>query len=231
QTKRRRLETSLLSSEQLFRMTFERAVIGIAHVSPQGHWLRVNQRLCEIVGYDRAELAVRTYLDITHPDDREVSAVSFQRLLAGELDTCELDKRYVRKDGAPIWVHLTASLVRTPDGTPDYTISMVQDITERRRLEEDRACLLERERAARVGAEAALACATASEARETASAERLRTILDTITDGVFVYDRDGRVVQCNRAYRELIAADRFPGIEALPVAERTHLLDMQDSAT
>src|SRR5262249_53055960 len=186
-------------SEQLFRTTFERVVIGIAHVSPQGRWLRFNQRLCEIVGYDRAELAASTFLDITHPDDREVSALSFQRLLAGELDTYELDKRYVRKDGAPVWVHLTVSLVRTSDGAPDYTVSMVQDITESRRLEQDRVCLLERERAARVEAEAALACATASETRASASeaqaaerAERLRAILETITDGVFVYDRDGR---------------------------------------
>src|SRR5262249_28096196 len=212
-------------SEQLFRTTFERVVIGIAHVSPQGRWLRFNQRLCEIVGYDRAELAERTFWDITHPDDREVSALSFQRLLAGELDTYELDKRYVRKDSTTVWVHLTVSLVRTPEGAPAYTISMVQDVTERRRLERDRAGLLERERAARVEAEAALARATASEARATASeaqaaerAEHLRAILETITDGVFVYDRDGRVVQCNHAYRELIAADRVPGIETLPVA-------------
>src|SRR5262249_51417651 len=157
----------------LFQTTFERAVIGIAHVSPEGRWLRFNQRLCEIVGYDRAELAARTFLDITHPDDREVSALSFQRLLAGRGGTCELDKRYVRKDGVPVWAHLTVSLVRARDGTPDYTISMVQDITERRRLEQDRAWLLERERAARVEAEEALARARASEAQAAERAERL----------------------------------------------------------
>src|SRR5262249_44490436 len=130
-----------------------------------------------------------------------------------------------------VWVHLTVSLVRTRDGTPDYTISMVQDITERRRLEQDRACLLERELAARAEAEEALARATASEAQAAERAERLRALLEAIRDGVFVYDRDGHVVQCNRAYRDLIAADRLPGIEALPVAERTRLLDMQDIAT
>jgi PAS domain S-box-containing protein len=225
------LETSLLGSEQLFRTTYDRAVIGIAHVSPDGHWLRFNQRLCDILGYSREELATRTFQDITHPDDWEASSLYFQRLLAGELETYEMDKRYIRKDGVPVWVHLTVSLVRTPEGAPDYTISMVQDITERKRLEEERARLLERELAARAAAEAALTQAIASEALAAERAERLRAILETMADGVGVYDQVGRIVQCNRAYRELLAVARIPGFEAIPLAERAPLLEMRDAAT
>jgi len=228
---RERLGARLLESERLFRTTFEQAVVGIAHVSPEGRWLRFNQRLCDILGYDREELAARTFDDVTHPDDRDASRVYFERLLAGEVDAFEVDKRYVRKDGAPVWAHLTVSLVRTPGGAPAYTISMVQDITERKRLERDRARLLERERAARAAAEAALARATASEARAAERAERLRAILETMTDGVGVYDQVGRIMQCNRAYRELFATERLPGFDAIPLADRAPLFDMRDAAT
>src|SRR5260221_7354407 len=114
---------------------FERAVVGIAHTSPEGRWLRLNQRLCDIVGYDCEELATRTWQEITYADDLDANLVYVRRLLAGEIDECALDKRYVRKDGALVWVHATISLARTPRGEPDYFITMVQDITERKRME------------------------------------------------------------------------------------------------
>jgi PAS domain S-box-containing protein len=129
-------------------------VIGIAHVSPQGRLLRFNQRLCDLLGYDRDELAACTFQGLTYPDDLVADLASVQRMLAGELDEYAMDKRYVRKDGALVWAHLAVSLVRTPEGEPDYFISMVQDISERKRLEQDRALLLEQERAARLEAEA-----------------------------------------------------------------------------
>ncbi|HZC79225.1 MAG TPA: PAS domain S-box protein, partial [Ktedonobacterales bacterium] len=141
-------------SEQLFRTAFERTVIGIAHVSPQGRWLRFNQRLCDLLGYDRAELAALTFQDVTYPDDFEPCRASFQRLLAGEIDEYAMDKRYIRKDGALVWAHIAVSLVRTPEGAPDFTIAMIQDISERKRLEQERTHLLEQERAARLEAEA-----------------------------------------------------------------------------
>jgi len=147
-------EASLPESEELFRATFERAVIGIAHFSPGGRWLRVNQRLCDLLGYDRYELAARTSQGLTNPDDSDEAMAYGARMLAGELDEYELDKRFIRKDGTPVWVHVTVALVRTPEGAPDYFISMVQDISERKRLEQDRAQLLEQERVARLEAEA-----------------------------------------------------------------------------
>src|SRR5260370_5673897 len=147
-------EGSLPESEELFRATFERAVIGIAHFSPGGRWLRVNQRLCDLLGYDRDELAARTSQDLTHPDDRDAAIAHGQRVLAGELDAYELAKRFICQDGAPVWVHVAVALVRAPGGAPDHFISMVQDISERKRLEQDRAQLLEQERVARLEAEA-----------------------------------------------------------------------------
>ncbi len=134
-------------------------------MGPQGRWLRFNQRLCDLLGYSPAELAARTYLDVTHPDDREASSAHFQRLLAGEMDAYELEKRYVRQDGALVWAHLTVSLVRTPEGAPANTIQMVQDITERKRLEQDHARLLGQERAARLEAEATRVEAEATNAQ------------------------------------------------------------------
>ena len=134
-----RPEAGPLESERLFQMAFERAVIGIAHVSPQGRWLRFNRRLCDFLGYSRDELAALTFKDVTHPDDFEPCAAYFQRLLSGELDEYAIEKRYIRKDGVPVWAHVASSLVRTPEGAPDFTVTMIQDINERKRLEQERA--------------------------------------------------------------------------------------------
>src|SRR5258707_15303461 len=92
QPEREPSEASLPESEQLFRATFERAVIGIAHFSPGGRWLRVNQRLCDLLGYSRAELAARTAQDLTPPDDRAPAIAPGAALPAGELDPYALDK-------------------------------------------------------------------------------------------------------------------------------------------
>src|SRR5258706_159771 len=146
--------SNIPESEQLFRTAFERAVIGIAHISPGGRWLRFNQRLCDLLGYDRDELAALTVQDVTYPDDLAACGEYFQHLLTGEINEYAMDKRYVRKDGTLVWTHIAVSLVRTPEGVPDFTITMIQDISERKRLEQERAPLLEQERAARLEAEA-----------------------------------------------------------------------------
>jgi two-component system, NarL family, sensor histidine kinase UhpB len=90
---RQQSEVALRESEHLLSTTFERAVVGIAHTTPDGRWLRVNQRFCDLLGYSRDELAARTFQDITHPDDLAASLACLQRLLAGEQDDEELDKR------------------------------------------------------------------------------------------------------------------------------------------
>src|SRR5215204_3715334 len=135
-TERKQAEEELRESEERFRGTFEQATVGIAHVDTDGHWLRVNRRLCDIVGYEKEELLGLTFQDITHPDDLEADLEGARRLLAGEIDTYLREKRYFRKDGSTVWIYLTVSLVRSPSDEPRYFISATEDITERKRAEE-----------------------------------------------------------------------------------------------
>ncbi|BAL22368.1 sensor histidine kinase [Azoarcus sp. KH32C] len=128
-------EAALRDSERRFRATFEQAAVGIALVTPDGRWLRTNQKLCDIVGYTQDELAALTFQDITHPDDLEADLDQVQRMLAGEIETYSLEKRYLRKGGAIVWINLTAALVRQADGSPDYFISVVEDIERRKEAE------------------------------------------------------------------------------------------------
>ncbi|MFZ2540483.1 MAG: PAS domain S-box protein [Gallionella sp.] len=134
-TERKRAEQSLQKSEERFRATFELAAVGIAHVAPDGHWLRVNQKLCDIVGYTRKELFMRTFQDITHPDDLDLDLSHMRKLLAGETSTYSMEKRYFHKNGEIVWINLTVALVRHADGNPDYFISVIENITARKRAE------------------------------------------------------------------------------------------------
>jgi PAS domain S-box-containing protein len=132
---RARGRLALEASEARFRGTFDNAAVGVAHVAPDGRWLRVNQRLCEITGYRSEELLERTFADITHADDLEQDRAQLARMVAGDEDTHSREKRYIRKDGTPVWVHRTVSLMRTPAGEPDYFISIVEDISARKAAE------------------------------------------------------------------------------------------------
>jgi PAS domain S-box-containing protein len=131
-TEEMRTRAVLEESKERFRATFEQAAVGIAHVGPDGRWLRVNRKLCEIVGYCPDELLALTFQDITHPDDLEADLAQVRRLLAGEIETYSMEKRYFRKDRSLVWINLTVSLVRTPQGQPKYFISVVEDITEQK---------------------------------------------------------------------------------------------------
>src|SRR5579859_1100824 len=130
----RRMQAVQEGAEQ-FRATFEQAAIGVAHVSADFKWLRVNQKLCEILGYPREELLQCRFEDITHPDDMDIDRVHASRMLAGEISTYSIEKRNLRKDRSVIWINLTVSLVRQPSGEPGYFITFIEDITERKRLE------------------------------------------------------------------------------------------------
>ncbi|MEK6663055.1 MAG: EAL domain-containing protein [Pseudomonadota bacterium] len=129
---RRRAEHEAKESEERFRATFSQAAVGIAQVAPDGRWLRVNQRLCDIVGYSEAELLGKTFQDITYPDDLDTDLEYVRQMLAGEIRTFTMEKRYIRKDGALVWINLTVSLVRAADGSPKYFISVIEDISRRK---------------------------------------------------------------------------------------------------
>jgi PAS domain S-box-containing protein len=134
-TDRKYAEEALRASEERFRATFEQAAVGLAHVGLDGAWLRVNHRLCEIVGYTRQELLGKTFQAITHPDDLALELEKTRQLLAGEIDGYHLEKRYLRADGTPLWVNLTVSLVRNAAQQPDYFIRVVEDIAARKAAE------------------------------------------------------------------------------------------------
>lgn len=133
---RKQAEQELREREDQFRVTFEQAAVGIAHVGLNGQWLRVNNKLCEIVGYSREELLTRTFQDITHPDDLDADLACVRQILANEIPTFSMEKRYFHRQGFVVWTNLTVSLARQPSGEPRYFISVVEDITERKRLEE-----------------------------------------------------------------------------------------------
>jgi two-component system sensor histidine kinase UhpB len=128
-TERHEAEGRLRESEERFRATFFQAAVGISETTIDGHWLLLNDRLCQILGYSRDELLGKSFYDFTHPDDREPSLAAVRQLLAGELSSSVIEKRYIRKDGVPVWVRVFMSLVLHNE-TP-YLVRVVEDITEK----------------------------------------------------------------------------------------------------
>jgi PAS domain S-box-containing protein len=203
-TDRRKAEEALRESEERFRSTFEQAPVGVTHVSPAGRFLRVNQRFCTLVGYSREALLEKTIVDVTYPDDQAVDREQVRRALAGEITSYTREKRYVRSDGALIWIDLTVSLVRDEHGAPKYFIGVVEDISERKQ------------------AEAAL--------RE--SKERYQTLFDSIDEGFCVIEMifgedeevvDYRFLETNPAFEEqtgLVDAVGRTARELVPNLER-----------
>jgi PAS domain S-box-containing protein len=135
-TEQKCMEEALIESEERFRATFNQAAVGLAHAGLDGHWLRVNQKLCDIVGYSEEELKRLAFQDITHPDDLQTSMDWHQRMLAGEIQHYAFEKRYLRPDGSAVWANVTVSLVRESAGSSGYLLAVVEDIAERKRTEE-----------------------------------------------------------------------------------------------
>ena len=138
-TARLEAERALRESEEFFRAAFEQAGVGMGlrSIDPNNpRWLRVNGKLCEILGYGREELLQLTSVDITPPEDRQRAIAINQQLLLEGTANFTREKRYVRKDGRIIWVNVFLSAVRSADGRPTHVISVINDVTERRRIEE-----------------------------------------------------------------------------------------------
>ncbi|HUR57875.1 MAG TPA: CHASE domain-containing protein [Opitutaceae bacterium] len=127
----------LVASEERFRHAFEFAGIGMALVALNGRWLRVNKSLCDIVGYSEEELLQKNFQDITHPDDLATDLALLSELIAGQRRFYQMEKRYFHRDRKVVWIRLTASLVRDSAGAPLHAIAQIEDITDRKRLEEN----------------------------------------------------------------------------------------------
>lgn len=168
-TDRKRAEAALRESEERFRRAFDNAPVGIALVAPNGRWLQVNRSTCAIFGRTEAELLATDFQTLTHPDDLAADLALARRVLAGELHTYQMEKRYFRKDGTTVYTLLSVSVVPDPSGRPLYFVSQIQDISERKR------------------AETAL--------RE--SEELYRSVVESLAEGVVVQDAAGTIVTCN----------------------------------
>jgi PAS domain S-box-containing protein len=190
---RTRAERELRESEARLRATFENAAVGIAHVGLDGAWLRVNDRLCEILGYERGELVRRTAQSVTHPDDLEDDALRSRSLQAGDIDNYVAELRYVRKDGTPVWVSVSWSLLADETGSPLQLIAVVEDIDRRKQAEAERRRLEASEQAAR------------AVAREREQAARVLAALD---EGVVLVDDDGIVRLWNPAAERILRVAR-----------------------
>ena len=174
-TERKRAEEALRESEERFRSYFNMPLHGIAITSPRKGWIEVNDRICSILGYTRDELFRMNWAELTHPDDLAADVEQFNRVLSGQIEQYAMDKRFIRKDGGVIWTNITVGCVRKSDGNVDYTIGLMEDITERKQAEE------------------AL--------RE--SKEKYRMLVDTTGTGFVIIDDQGQVLDANLEYVHL----------------------------
>ncbi|MCC7198382.1 MAG: GAF domain-containing protein [Gammaproteobacteria bacterium] len=135
QRKAQRLEIQA-KNDRLLGKFYELPFVGMAITSPVTKgWLRYNDRLCEILGYTPTELALTNWADLTHPDDLAADVKEFERALRGETDGYQIEKRFVRKDGKFVEAALDIRCLRQPDGTVEYVLATIQDITERKLAE------------------------------------------------------------------------------------------------
>ena len=159
----------------LLLATFEQAAIGIAHLTLNEEWISVNQRYCEITGYTREEILQFKVEDLSHPDDVAASLDFLRRVRMGDLSEYKMEKRYIRKDGRIIWVHLTVSTVRSASGDPMYIVAFIEDISPRRE----------------------------AQAEAGRSLSLLRATLESTADGILVVDLEGKILSFNQKMADM----------------------------
>ena len=205
-TERKEAEEKLIESEQRFRSYFELGLIGMAITSPTMGCLAVNDEFCKILGYERDELLKKNWAEMTHPEDLTADVTNFDRVMAGEIDGYRLDKRFIRKDNRVIDTTISVKCVRRADGTVDYFVGLLEDITERKRAEE---ALRESE-------------------------AKYRTVFDSIDEGFclieMIYDAQGKPIdylflETNRAFEAwgIAGATGKTALELVPDVEKRWL--------
>lgn len=182
---------SAAESPDAFRATVELTASGICYIDTTGRLLYVNPALCQLTGYTREELLGLSVPDILHPDDVAKTMDDFRRLITGEVSVLRIERRYRRRDdGSLLWVHINATLRRTPSGTPQYVIAIIDDISERKQLEDQ------------LRAANQQLAQTAMESQQ--QARDLEATFEAISDLVLVFDKAGNIRRMNKAAREFM---------------------------
>jgi len=190
---RHQIEFFLAESEEQFRSIVNQAAVGIALGTPKGHLLMVNQKLCDLLGYKEEELTQLLWQDLSHPDDREQIDLQVGKVLQGELQTVSAEQQYLRKEGSSLWAHLTFSLIRDATGRARYTLSVIQDIRDRKQAE----LALRR------------------------SETRFRAIFEQAAVGIVRNRLDGQFIQANQKFLE-IAGYSWEALQGKTFLEITH---------
>jgi PAS domain S-box-containing protein len=175
-------ENARRDSDDRLAATYEAAMVGIAEVDEAGRYVRVNDASCAILGYSREEIIGRSMFEIIHPDDRAREEACYRRQVSGETGSYTIEKRARRSDGSLAYLEVVSSSVRDQDGRFRYAVRVMQDVTERKRMQEE----IE------------------------ASERRFRELLGALPAAVYTTDQDGRVTFFNQAALEF--AGRKPEI-------------------
>lgn len=168
-------EQALVESEQIFKWVFEQGPLGMTMTSPEFRFVKVNQTFCQMLGFSEKELTSMKFTDITHPEDLQASIEIAEKLFSGGVSFHHTEKRYLRKNGAPLWVSLTGCAIADADGHPLYSLGMTEDISERK----------------------------SAEARLRESEEKYRLLFEKSKLPALITARDGSVAEANEAAREL----------------------------
>ncbi len=182
------MQAEIKQSEQRFRSYFELGLIGMAITSPEKRWIELNGAICDMFGYSRQEFARLTWTEMTHPEDLEPDLIQFNRLLIGEIDGYSMEKRFIRKDNSILYAIISANTLRKADGSVDYFIALIHDITERKQAEE------------------ALR----------ASEIKFRTMFESSLDAIGVSIRGSHTL-VNPAYLQMFGYDRAEELIGLPI--------------
>lgn len=180
-TEQKKIEEALKESEATFRGFFELAAVGTAMLDPSsGRFIEVNDQFSSITGYTPEELYTKAFSDLNHPDDRELDSANIKKFLKGEMPQYDTEKRYIRKDGQTIWVHITATLIKDSQGKPIRTVGIILDITKRKKTE-----MLLRE-----------------------SEEKYAKAFYSNSAGMAITTIDGKIIEVNNAYANITGYKR-----------------------
>lgn len=198
----KRFEVALREKEQMFRAIFEQAAVGIVHADMEGRWKMVNRKFCDIIGYPCEDAVKLKFKDITHPDDLEADLSDLKRLVASEIETFSKEKRYIKKNGLPVWINLTVSMVRDDFGEQKYFNAIIEDISERKKAEK---ALQESE-------------------------ERYRDLFENSTDLIQCVNAEGKLIYVNRSWKETLGyndqeINQLNIFDIIEESSRTYCLD------